>query len=370
MIICTAAKPQRGSCPGTQRSNIPTPGRSNTRQSQGAPARLPAPRRGIALEMSPGEEGDSFPVSQAEQQLLTHPYRVCLTCLRPPELQAAGVGSSQPFLALSFPPPAQLEAVSSHPITWEKSPSPVWLNLLPGAAESDEVSASSSPTEAAPGPSAAPITPVLQPLPTSVPFSGHAPASQDLSWSEGPKTEPGIQGVQGDDPVPAPSGHPMADPSRDAGGLLGHLGHCWLVFSWYHPVPTSPQEGGYQIWVGVWGSIVGTQQMALLPRELGTPLLPMVTSKRDLGMLRQGVSFPLPKPGCHILPWLLLLGRGGDAERGSSHPHLIVPAAGTRQHHRAEAAEQFRACPFFCTIRTAFRGSFSKEKPLLVLQPT
>jgi len=30
--------------------------------------------------------------------------------------------------------------------------------------------------------------------------------------------------VQGPDPCPAPAGHPIADPSQDASGLLGHLG--------------------------------------------------------------------------------------------------------------------------------------------------
>ncbi|KAK4828887.1 hypothetical protein QYF61_001445 [Mycteria americana] len=73
-------------------------------------------------------------------------------------------------------------------------------------------------------------TSALDPSPASLPFSGHAPAPQCLSCSEGPKTEHSIQGVvspvpsTGDNHFPTPAGHTIPDTSQDAVGLLGHLG--------------------------------------------------------------------------------------------------------------------------------------------------
>ncbi|XP_053940070.1 uncharacterized protein LOC128854090 [Cuculus canorus] len=38
--------------------------------------------------------------------------------------------------------------------------------------------------------------------------------------------------VQGQNHLPGPAGHASSDPSQDSTDLLGHLGHCWLMFSW------------------------------------------------------------------------------------------------------------------------------------------
>ena len=37
--------------------------------------------------------------------------------------------------------------------------------------------------------------------------------------------------VQGHDPCPAPAGHTIPETSQDASHLLGHLAHCWVMFS-------------------------------------------------------------------------------------------------------------------------------------------
>jgi len=69
-----------------------------------------------------------------------------------------------------------------------------------------------------------------RPFTSLLPFSGHAPAPQCPSWSEGPRTEHGTRGaspqcrVQWHDHLPAPAGHTTPDPSQDAVGLLGPLG--------------------------------------------------------------------------------------------------------------------------------------------------
>jgi len=61
-------------------------------------------------------------------------------------------------------------------------------------------------------------------------FFGHAPATQGLSCSEEPKVKlffkvrPHRGPVQGDDPYPAAAGHTISATSREAVGLLGHLG--------------------------------------------------------------------------------------------------------------------------------------------------
>ena len=70
---------------------------------------------------------------------------------------------------------------------------------------------------------------VLDSSPASLPFSGHAPATQRLSCSEGPKTDllkvqPHQCQVQGHDHCPTPAGHTVLDTSQDAIGLLDHLG--------------------------------------------------------------------------------------------------------------------------------------------------
>ncbi|KAK4827716.1 hypothetical protein QYF61_021016 [Mycteria americana] len=107
----------------------------------------------------------------------------------------------------SKPPLAQLEAISSRPIT-----------CYLGEETDPHLATTSFQTRA------------LDPSPASLPFSGHAPAPQCLSCSEGPKTEHRIRGAAspvpstGDDHFPSPAGHAISDTSQDAIGLLGHLG--------------------------------------------------------------------------------------------------------------------------------------------------
>ncbi|KAK4831969.1 hypothetical protein QYF61_020352 [Mycteria americana] len=118
----------------------------------------------------------------------------------------------------SKPPLAQLEAISSRPITFvesdEVSPQPPFLQ-----AEQPQV------------PQLLPISLVLQTLPQ--PRCPSLDTLQPLNVSlgvGGPKLNTGFEvrphqcRVQGHDHCPSPAGHTISDTSQDAIGFLGHLG--------------------------------------------------------------------------------------------------------------------------------------------------
>ncbi|KAK4821747.1 hypothetical protein QYF61_000808, partial [Mycteria americana] len=144
-----------------------------------------------------------------------------------------------PFSEIKFPniqskpPLAQLEAISSCPIT-------CYLGE-----ETDPHLTTTSFQTSAPDPS-----------PASLPFFGHAPAPQCLSGSGGPKTEHSIRDAAspGDDQFPTPADYTISDTSQDAIGFLGHLGtllahiqeavsqhpqvlFCWAAFQPLFPKP-------------------------------------------------------------------------------------------------------------------------------------
>ncbi|KAK4828478.1 hypothetical protein QYF61_026703 [Mycteria americana] len=107
----------------------------------------------------------------------------------------------------SKPPLAQLEAISSRPIT-----------CYLGEETDPHLSTTSFQTSA------------LDPSPALLPFFARAPAPQCLSCSGGPKTEHSVRGAAspvlstGHNHFPSSAGHTIPDTSQDAVGLLGHLG--------------------------------------------------------------------------------------------------------------------------------------------------
>ncbi|KAK4821381.1 hypothetical protein QYF61_018919 [Mycteria americana] len=160
----------------------------------------------------------------------------------------------------SKPPLAQLEAVSSCPITCylgEETDPHLSTPSFQVVVESNKVSPqppflqAKQPQTSAPDPSPAslPSLDTLQPLNVSLVVRGP-------KLNTAFEVQPHQCQVQGDNHFPTPAGHPVSDTSQDATGLLGHLStllahiqpavnqhpqvlFCWAAFQPLFPKPVA-----------------------------------------------------------------------------------------------------------------------------------